>query len=83
MLFFVFLLFKKKQEKRTSDKKLRQNMGSRESAQRSCSTHKPMQKIFDSEKAVGKHSHKQYLTTHRTCQKSVTAKFSSEMYGFP
>lgn len=57
-------------------------MGSRESAQRGGSTHKPMQKIFDSEKAVGKHSHKQYLTTHRTCQKSVTAKFSSEMYGF-
>lgn len=54
MPFFVFLLFKKNPEKRTSDSKLRQNMGSRESVQRGCSTHKPMQTIFDSEKAVGR-----------------------------
>lgn len=56
-------------------------MGSRESVKRGCSTHKPMQKIFDSEKAVWKHSHKQYLT-HLLVKKALLRNSVPKCTGF-
>lgn len=53
MPFFVFLPFKKKQEKRTSDEKMKTTYGiKRERAKRLFYT-QTYAKIFDSEKAVG------------------------------